>query len=115
MNVTRFAEAPEYHAAGHEGMRCLRMLGKEAGPAGFGWLGLSIIEPGGTVRPSDSPYEKLYFVVEGELQFGDGDTFTRLGRFDACRFDQGESRTIVNSSDQPATVLLAMANVILDR
>lgn len=114
MHVTHFAEAPEYSAPGHDGMRCLRMLGKEACPSGFAWMGLSIIEPGGCIQPSASPYEKLYLVVEGELEFSGGGAPTALGRWDACRFAPGEERMIANRSGRQATVVLAMANMILD-
>jgi uncharacterized cupin superfamily protein len=114
MDVTRFAEAPEYHAPGHEGMRCLRMLGREAGPSGVAWMGLSIIEPGGCVQPSVSPYEKLYLVIEGELEFSNQEGVVILRPWDACRFAQNERRTIANRSGQRATVLLAMANIILE-
>lgn len=114
MHVTRLDDAPEYHAPGHDGMRCLRMLGKEAGPAGFGWMGLSIIEPGGTIEKSFSPYEKLYLVLEGELVFMSGEITAILGRWDACRIGPNEDREISNRSDRQATIVLAMSNVILD-
>lgn len=114
MHITRFAEAPEYHAPGHEGMRCLRILGKEAGPAGFAWMGLSFIEPGGRIQPSVSPYEKLYLVIEGELEFGNADGAMRVGQWDACRFAQNEERMVTNKTDRQAIILLAMANVIVD-
>lgn len=111
MHVTRFDEAPEYAAPGHFRTRCLRMLGREAGPADFAWLGVSIIEPGGCIEPARSPYEKLYLVLEGELQFGDGEANDRLTTWDACRFAPDEERTIRNMSDRQATVMLAMSNV----
>lgn len=111
MDVTRFDEAPEYSAPGHVGMRCLRMLGREAGPADFAWLGVSIIEPGGCIEPARSPFEKLYLVLEGELQFGAEGTRTVLAKWDACRFAPNEERVISNLSDKQATVMLAMSNV----
>ena len=46
MNVTRLHAAPEYLAPNHFDMRCLRLQGREAGPAEQLWLGVSIIAPG---------------------------------------------------------------------
>ena len=111
MHVTRFDEAPEYSAPGHIGTRCLRMLGREAGPAEFAWLGVSIIEPGGCIEPARSPFEKLYLVLDGELEFGAEDVTWVLKKWDACRFAPNEERAIRNSSDTPASVMLAMSNV----
>ena len=59
MNVTRFADAPEYVAPNDFGMRCLRLQGREAGPAEQLWLGMSLIEPGGQTG-LESPIEKHY-------------------------------------------------------
>lgn len=114
MHITRLDDAPEYHAPGHDGMRCLRMLGREAGPADFAWMGLLIIEPGGTIDKSVSPYEKLYIVLEGELVFVSGETPATLVRWDACRVGPNEDRAISNRSNRQATVVLAMSNIILD-
>ena len=47
MNTTRFAAAPAYFPPRHEGMRCLRLQGFEAGPSASLWLGVSVILPGG--------------------------------------------------------------------
>ena len=47
MNVTRLAAAPAYEAPGHDGMRMLRLQGREAGPADMLWLGVSPLLPGG--------------------------------------------------------------------
>lgn len=110
MHVTRFGEAPEYTAPGHVGMRCLRMLGRESGPADFAWMGLSIIEPGGCIAAAASPFEKLYLVLEGELEFRTPGEISTLGKWDACRIEPNEERTIVNLSPSQATVMLAMSN-----
>lgn len=112
MHVTRFEAAPEYFPPRHEGMRCLRLQGHEAGPAEQLWLGISVIEPGGHTSLDASPLEKHYFVVEGELTLiGELDgqrSEALLQRNDSCRFAPGESRQLVNHSSGRATVLLAM-------
>jgi len=113
MHVTRFGEAPEYMAPGHIGMRCLRMLGKESGPADFAWMGLSIIESGGSIEAAASPFEKLYLVLDGELEFRTPGESNWLTKWDACRVAPNEERTIVNLSSHQATVMLVMANIQL--
>jgi uncharacterized cupin superfamily protein len=108
MNVTRFHAAPEYFPPEHERMRCLRLQGKEAGPATQLWLGVSVIEPGGGTSLAASPLEKHYVVLEGELVVRTDEGEAVLRRHDSCRLAPGECRALFNASAQTAVVLLAM-------
>lgn len=112
MHITRIAEAPEYQAPNHFEMTCLRLQGREAGPAEQLWLGLSIVEPGGRTGLDPSPMEKHYVVLEGELtligELNGVKTEAVLCAQDSCRFAPGEKRQLVNHSDRVARVLLAM-------
>jgi quercetin dioxygenase-like cupin family protein len=112
MNVTRFADAPEYQAPHHFDMRCLRLQGREAGPAEQLWLGCSVIAPGGHTALDPSPMEKHYVVLEGELELtGELNGITQtatLRPLDSCRFAPGEKRQLFNRSTTTAKVLLAM-------
>jgi uncharacterized cupin superfamily protein len=112
MNVTRIEAAPEYQAPNHFDMRCLRLQGREAGPAVQLWLGLSVIEPGGHTGLDPSPMEKHYVVLEGELTLiGETDgvrTQAVLRAHDSARFAPGERRQLLNHGDRVAKVLLAM-------
>lgn len=112
MHVTRIADAPAYEAPNHVGMTCLRLQGKEAGPAVQLWLGLSVIEPGGHTGLDPSPMEKHYVVLEGELTLvGEVDGRREeavLKLNDSCRFAPGEKRQLINRSPHVARVLLAM-------
>ena len=115
MHVTRFAQAQEYQAPNHFDMRCLRLQGHAASETRQMWMGLSLIAPGGHTGLDGSPIEKLYFVVEGELRVvGETATGERTSHLlsvrDSCVFLPGEKRQLVNESDQPAAVLLVMAN-----
>jgi uncharacterized cupin superfamily protein len=112
MNVTRFAAAPAYFPAEHHDMRCLRLQGHEAGPATQLWLGVSQILPGGHTSLAPSPLEKHYVVLEGEVtvvaeQDGRREE-ARLGPYDSCRLAPGEARQLINQTDRPALILLAM-------
>jgi hypothetical protein len=113
MNITRFDAAPEYTAPRHHGMRCLRLQGREAGPAVQLWLGVSTIEPGGHTELDASPIEKHYVVLDGDLTLvGETPAGVRsevtLSRHDSCRFAPGEKRQLINHGERAAMVLLAM-------
>jgi uncharacterized cupin superfamily protein len=112
MHVTRIHAAPEYQAPNHHGMTCLRLQGREAGPAEQLWLGLSIIQPGGHTGLDPSPIEKHYVVLEGELTLVAEEAGQRseavLRVHDSARFAPGEKRQLLNHTDRVARVLLAM-------
>ena len=112
MHVTRIAAAPEYQAPGHVDMTCLRLQGREAGPAEQLWLGMSIVQPGGHTGLDASPMEKHYLVLDGELtlvsELNGVQTRAVLGKNDSCRFAPGEKRQLVNHTAAVARVLLAM-------
>jgi quercetin dioxygenase-like cupin family protein len=113
MHVTRIEAAPEYQAQNHFDMTCLRLQGREAGPAEQLWIGMSIIQPGGHTGLDPSPMEKHYVVLEGELTLvgelpGQPPEKAVLHVQDSCRFAPGEKRQLVNHTDRPARVLLAM-------
>src|SRR5687768_4249851 len=100
MNVMRFADAPEYTAPNHFDMTCLRLQGREAGPAEQLWLGLSVIAPGGRTALDPSPMEKHYVVLEGDLtligELGGVQQQALLKPLDSCRFAPGEKRQLIN-------------------
>jgi uncharacterized cupin superfamily protein len=108
MNVTRLEAAPAYFPANHEGMHCLRLQGHEAGHTDTIWLGVSHILPGGGTSLDASPVEKLYVVLEGAVTFVTEEGEEMLGVHDSCRFAAGEKRALLNRTNRPATVLLAM-------
>jgi mannose-6-phosphate isomerase-like protein (cupin superfamily) len=113
VNVTRFQDAPQYFPAAHEGMKCVRLQGHEAGPAEVVWLGVSEMVPGGHTDLTDSPVEKHYVVLEGEVTIvtesleGDRKEVV-LSRYDSCRIAPHEARQLVNRSGARALILLAM-------
>jgi len=108
MNTTRFAEAPTYHPANHDGMHCLRLQGHEAGPSEALWMGVSVILPGGHTSLDASPVEKHYVVLEGTVCIRTPSETVTLGRFDSVRLAPGEARQVSNPSNLPAMLLLAM-------
>jgi quercetin dioxygenase-like cupin family protein len=108
MHIVRFRDAPAYSAGGHFDMAMVRLQGLEAGPSSTLWIGVSIIEPGGGTSLSSSPAEKMYVVLDGQLEISNGDNTVGLERWDSCRIAPGESRRLENNSKEVAMVLLAM-------
>jgi len=108
VHVTRFDAAPEYVAANHFDMRCVRLQGKEGGPSVSLTMACSIIEPGGYIPLSPSPLEKLYLVVEGEVTLSNGEDAYVLQRLDSLCVAPGESREVRNASNKQAMIVLVM-------
>ncbi|WP_028219289.1 cupin domain-containing protein [Paraburkholderia oxyphila] len=108
MNLTRFSGAPQYFPDEHFLMSCVRLQGREAGPAESLWVGVSTIEPGGYTSMDASPLEKHYMVLEGEVCVRTNEGEVTMGRFDSCRLAPGEARALHNRTERPAMLLLAM-------
>lgn len=108
MQVTRYSEAKSYEAAEHFDMRCLRLQGKEATQTDTIWIGLSHLLPGGRTSLAASPLEKIYIVVAGEVTVETVSGSVSLGPLDSCRVAPGEARALVNRTNAPASILLAM-------
>jgi len=108
MEVTRLSDAKQYEAPKHFDMVGLRLQGFDASGAENFWVGLSHFLPGGGAEHDATPIEKVYVVVEGEVTVVTDDGETTLQRFDSCRLAPGEARSIVNRTNSPASMLVAM-------
>jgi uncharacterized cupin superfamily protein len=108
MNVTRFSTAPQYFPPNHDGMRCVRLQGHEAGATDTVWLGVSQIEPGGGTSLDGSTVEKLYVVLEGRVTVVTDAGEVELSQHDSCRLAPGERRQLKNRTDRAASILLVM-------
>lgn len=108
MQVTRYTDARPYAAPEHHDMLCLRLQGKEATETDRIWIGLTHLLPGGHTSLKPAAVEKIYVVVAGELTVETPTETVTLGAFDSCRLAPGEARALINRSNMPAMVLLAM-------
>jgi quercetin dioxygenase-like cupin family protein len=101
MEVTRFAEAKQYHPPLHHGCTALRLQGFEASGADFAWTGLSHILPGGGADMDDGPLGKIYVILAGEVTvtLGDGSSST-LSALDSCFIPAGEAREVRNNGNE---------------
>lgn len=109
MHVRRFEDGIPYTAPGHEAMQCVRLQGRDAGPADGFWIGVSIIESAGHIHPSASPQEKIYVVLEGSVTILGNEGPVTLAKWDSCRIAPDEIRAVVNESGERAVLMLAMA------
>lgn len=108
MQVTRYSDARPYEAPEHYNMRCLRLQGKEATRTDTLWVGLSHLLPGGRTSLKDAAVEKIYIVVAGEVTVETPTETVTLGFLDSCRLAPGEARALINNTNAPASILLAM-------
>ena len=108
MEVTRLQDAKPYDAPKHFDMRGLRLQGFEASGAEAFWVGLSNFLPGGGAEMDATPLEKVYVVVSGEVTITTEEGETTLGALDSCRLAPNEARAIVNKTNLPALMLVAM-------
>lgn len=109
MKITRFKDAKPYEAPKHYDMRGLRLQGfSEDGP-GFAWTGMSHFLPGGGAGMDAGTLDRIYVVLSGEItiQLADG-TEHVLETHDSCFIPGGESRAIVNNTNDVATMLVIM-------
>ncbi len=109
MEVTRFADAKEYHPPLHHGCTALRLQGFEASGADFAWTGLSHVLPGGGAEMDAGPLGKIYIVTAGAVTvtLGDGSSAT-LGVMDSCFIPAGEARAVRNDSNAVASMIVVM-------
>jgi quercetin dioxygenase-like cupin family protein len=108
MQVMRYSDAKPYEAPEHYDMHCLRLQGKEATKTDSIWIGLSHLLPGGHTSLKDAAVEKIYVVVAGEVTVETPTETITLGFLDSCRLAPGEARALVNRTNAPASILLAM-------
>jgi quercetin dioxygenase-like cupin family protein len=98
-----------YQAPKHFNMTALRLHGKEESGAEKFWMGMSHFLPQGGAEYDESPTEKVYFVLEGEVT-----VYTKekkkivLKKYDSIHIGANEGRSIMNESNLPATMLVVI-------
>ncbi len=108
MFVKRFADATAYEAPNHRGVTGLRLQGFEDGGPENQWVGFSQFLPGGGAGPDSTPFEKVYIVIDGEMNVEIGDETTVLGPMDSCTITPGEVRRIENRSNHVCKMLVVI-------
>jgi mannose-6-phosphate isomerase-like protein (cupin superfamily) len=108
MDVTRLAAAQPYEAPNHHACIALRLQGWEASDTENFWVGLSHFLPGGGCEFEGGHLEKVYVVIEGEIVIRTDSGETTLGPLDSCHIAAGESRSVENRTNLPASMLVVI-------
>ena len=108
MKKVSLEDVKAYAAPGHFGMVAMRLSGKEETGAEKFWVGLSHFLPGGGAEYAyeDSPTEKLYIVLDGEITVKSKTEEFQLGPLDAIFIGPNEGREIINETNMPVSMLV---------
>ncbi len=108
MEITRLADALPYEAPKHHGIAALRLHGGGQTNTERVMVGLSHFLPGGGADESSSEIERIYVVLEGQITVTTDDGPVLLGPLDSCLIPPGETRTVQNTTNRPASMLVIM-------
>jgi glyoxylate utilization-related uncharacterized protein len=110
MKKISLAQVKPYAAPGHFNMVAMRLSGKEETGAQKFWVGLSHFLPGGGAEYAyeDSPTEKFYFVLDGELTVKTKKEEFTLGPMEGIYIAPNEGREIINKTNMPVTMLVVI-------
>jgi len=91
-------------------MVAMRLSGKEETGAQKFWVGLSHFLPGGGAEYAyeDSPTEKVYIVLEGEITVKTKKEEFTLGPLDVLYIAPNEGREIINKTNKPVSMLVVV-------
>lgn len=112
MKVIRFHDVTPYSAPGHFDMTALKLQGKEETGLQSFWMGLSYFLPGGGADYAyeDSPTEKVYLVLDGEITIRTKTDEYILRPMDSIYIAPNEGREILNRTNKPVTMLVAISS-----
>lgn len=110
MKKVRLQDVKPYSAPKHFNMVAMRLQGKEETGIQKFWMGLSYFLPGGGAEWAyeDSPSEKVYLVLDGEITVKSKTEELTLGPMDSLYLAPNEGREIINKTNKPATMLVVV-------
>jgi len=110
MKKVSLNQVKPYEAPGHFDVSVLRLSGKDETGAEKFWVGLSYFLPGGGAQYAyeDSPTEKVYIVLDGELTVKTKKEEFTLGPMDLLHIAPYEGREIINKTNKTVTMLVAV-------
>ena len=110
MKKVEVKDVKAYEAPGHFGMTAMRLHGKEETGIQKFWMGLSHFLPGGGAEWAyeDSPLEKVYFVLEGEMTVKSKKEEIVLRKWDSLYLGPNEGREVINNTNKPASMLVVI-------
>ncbi len=110
MKKVELKDLKPYEAPKHFKMTAMRLHGKEETGATKFWMGLSHFLPGGGAEwdYENSPLEKIYFVLEGEITVKTKEKEYVLGPWESLFIGPNEGREVVNNTNRPASMLVVI-------
>ena len=116
MKQIKLNDVKPYNPPAHFAMVALKIQGLEESGLSKFWQGLSYFLPDGGAEMQyqegtfGAEYEKTYFVIKGELTVIDANekSFT-LACGDSIAILPNEGRTVINNTNQTATVLVTVS------
>ena len=111
MKKVSLQDVKSYAAPGHFNMVAMRLSGKEETGAEKFWVGMSYFLPGGGAEYAyeDSPTEKVYFVLDGEITVKTKTEEITLGPLDVLYLAPNEGREVLNKTNKPVSMLVAIS------
>ncbi|WP_432407467.1 cupin domain-containing protein [Wukongibacter sp. M2B1] len=113
MKKVELKNVKPYKAPLHFDCSTLKLHGKEESGIENYWMGLSHFLPSGGAEYAyeDSPTEKIYIVLEGEVTVKSNTETFVLKKWDSIFIAPYEGREIINETNMPATMLVVVNNI----
>ncbi len=108
MKKVELKDVKPYGAPKHFNMTALRLHGREETGSQRFWMGLSHFLPEGGAEYDESPLEKVYFVLDGEVTIRTPKEEIVLGPWDSIYIGPNEGREIINKTNKPASMLVVI-------
>jgi glyoxylate utilization-related uncharacterized protein len=110
MKFVEFKDVKPYQAPLHFDCSTLKLQGNDVTGTSKFWMGLSHFLPGGGAEYAyeDSPTEKVYVVLEGEVTVVFKDKEVVLKKYDSLFIEPFEGRSVKNNTNMPATMLVVV-------
>ncbi len=104
-------EVKPYNAPLHFDMKAMKLHGTEETGATKFWMGMSHFLPGGGAEWAydESPTEKVYFVLEGEIIVKSKDEEFVLKKGDSIFIGPNEGREMINRTNEVCTCLVTIS------
>jgi len=111
MKKVQLQDVQAYQAPKHFNMASLKLHGTEETGAKKFWMGMSYFLPGGGADYAyeDSPTEKIYIVMDGEITVKSKTETFVLKKNDSLFIGPNEGREMINETNQVATVLVVIS------
>ena len=111
MKKVELQNVKPYQAPKHFNMSSMKLHGTEETGAKKFWMGMSYFLPGGGAEYAyeDSPTEKIYVVLDGEITVKSKTETFVLKKDDSIFIGPNEGREMINETNQVATVLVVIS------